>query len=504
MIEPRLKIVNVIDFSHTKEFIDSGYVAARRQIAEIRKFVRDSVTAADRAATRKAFNDRKPEYNVKNYTISGLNEGQYQYIRRLLQNAELRRRNKKDAPLPTSLERVKADYFRLLAEDRLKHTYPKLIYSPTLGGYELNIQASQENNLQAEFGGNISSKANNEVFLQLQYNYWSQMAASMLANAYIGRFYNSVKLGGRIEFPSRIPFYFEAYFVGNQFNFMNTTNTYFFDNKTPVYLERHENFADVRLAFPVKNKTRFEIGMDAGRNRDDYYQTNTFTAKDTLDITFTDFFSPLIAIEINSLKRKQFANKGTRFFTQARFVSSEEEHIPGSTALNHTGYDQVHAYLDFGISWENYYRKRGIYTTGLYAEAKLSFQRLYDNYTASLLASPSFAPLPEMMSVFQPAYRNPIFAAIGQRNIFTVRKNIDIRLEEYVMLPYREIIRENNQTASYGKPFSAFRYVTSGSLVYQSPLGPISASFNYYDHQERPFSFFLNIGYILFNRESLK
>jgi len=32
MIEPQLKVVNLIDFSHTNEFIDSGYVAAKRMI----------------------------------------------------------------------------------------------------------------------------------------------------------------------------------------------------------------------------------------------------------------------------------------------------------------------------------------------------------------------------------------------------------------------------------------------------------------------------------------
>lgn len=95
MIEPQLKVVNVIDFSHTQEFIDSGYVAAQRKIAEIRQFVLDSVSPAERIAKRKAFNDLKPEYLVKNYSITGLTSGQYTYIRRLLQNEQPRKKKKR-------------------------------------------------------------------------------------------------------------------------------------------------------------------------------------------------------------------------------------------------------------------------------------------------------------------------------------------------------------------------------------------------------------------------
>jgi NTE family protein len=220
MIEPQLKIVNLIDFSHTQELIDSGYVAAKRMIPEIRKFVIDSVSPEKRIAIRKAFNDRKPAYLVKSYTIDGITEGQHTYVRNLLRSDITRRKKNGDTTQANSLELVKSDYFRLLAENRVYHSFPQLIYSPALGGYELRISATQENNFHADIGGNVSSKSNNEFFLQLRYTYWSKIAASLLFNSYIGRYYNSVKLGGRVEFPSRLPFFIESYYIGNQFNYI--------------------------------------------------------------------------------------------------------------------------------------------------------------------------------------------------------------------------------------------------------------------------------------------
>jgi NTE family protein len=503
MIEPQLKIVNLIDFSHTLEFIDSGYVAAKRMIPEIRKFVLDSVSPEERIAARESFNNRKPPYDVKNYSIEGITEGQHIYVRNLLRS-DFSNRNKKDTVSQVqSLDLVKSDYFRLLAENRVYHSFPQLIYSPELGGYELRISATQENNFHADVGGNVSSKSNNEFFLQLGYTYWSKIAASVLFNSYIGRYYNSVKLGGRLEFPSRLPFFIELYYIGNQFNYMNTTNTYFFDYKTPVYLVHHENFFDFRLGFPISKTGKIEFGFDVGRNRDNYYQTNTFKTEDVLDKTFSDFYSPSTLIEFNNLNRKQYANKGERFFTQFKFISAMEEHVPGTTGIDTTNFEQRHNYIVTSVSYEKYFRKRGPYTGGFLMEAMMSFQDFYRNYTSTLLASPAFTPLPEMTTLFQPSYRNPIYAAVGQRNVFSFSKNIDLRIEGYVMAPYREIIQDKYYKADYGPMFSKLHYAAAATLVYQSPVGPLSMSYAYYDHEEKPFSFFLNLGYILYNRGSL-
>jgi len=504
MIEPELKVVNVIDFSHTREFIDSGYVAALRKIPEIRSFVLDSVTREQRKAQRDAFNAKKPSYQVKSFSITGITPGQYKYVRKLLRRDLPRKYRYREAFTTATLEEVKDEYFMFLAENKVSYAYPQLTYSKELQGYELTIQATREKDIEAQFGGNISSKANNEVFLKLQYNYWSKLAGSFLFNAYVGRFYNSVLLGGRLEVPGRLPFIFESYYVGNQFNFMNTSNTYFFDYETPVYLKHGENFGDFRFSFPLNNAAKMEVGLTVGKNTDQYYQTNTFTSKDTLDKTHLEFISPLLSFSSNSLNRKQYANEGSRFLGQIRFISSTEEHIPGTTSPEKNVYEEPHNYIQANLLYEKYFRRRGFYTAGIYAEAMFSFQHLFRNYTSSLLASPAFAPLPEMSTLFQPAFRNPVYFAVGERNIFQIRKNLDLRLEGFVMAPYRDIIQNHMYLPEFSPAFNSLNIAASASLIYQSPIGPLSVSYSYYSREEVPFSFFVNIGYILFNREALK
>ena len=86
----------------------------------------------------------------------------------------------------------------------------------------------------------------------------------------------------------------------------------------------------------------------------------------------------------------------------------------------------------------------------------------------------------------------------------TMVKNIDFRLEGYVMFPYREIQMNSDLKAVYGAEFKSTHFIASSALVYQSPLGPVSLSFSYYDHKETPFSLLLNLGYIIFNKRSLE
>lgn len=505
LIEPKLKQVNVIDFKNTGAFIDSGYMAAVRKIPEIRLFVLDTVTKEQRTLQRAAFNAKKPPYLIRKYNISGLTKGQYKYATSILRREPRKNKSRGIQIQGDSLQQIKPEYFKLISEDNLTHAFPTLTYDENLGGYIMGIDAKHENRMIAHFGGNISSKSTNTVFLQAEYNYWNRLSANIGFNTYIGRFYNSAKVGGRLEWPAQLPFYFDASFIFNSYNFQNTNNTYFFDYSSPIYLTQRENFLDVRIGSPIGNKGRLELFFQLGDQRFNYYQTNTFTSKDTLDKSFFEFNSPGFDIEFNTLNRKQFANSGKRVFFTTSLVTGTEIHSPGSTAVDKTFAQIDRNYLQFRFEYLNYLKARGMYTFGWSAQAVASFQKLSDNYTSSMLLSPSYTFVSEISTQFLVSYRNPIFVAAGIHNVFTLMKNLDFRVEGGIMLPYREIVRdEDQQSPAYVKEFSKVHYIGSSRLVYQTALGPISAAVNYLDVEDRPWSFNVNIGFLLYNRPAVK
>jgi len=326
---------------------------------------------------------------------------------------------------------------------------------------------------------------------------------STLLNGYFGRFYNSAVWRTRIDFPADRPYYLEAGFTGSQWNYFKTT-TYFFDDKTPSYILEHDNYFSIEGGIPFIAKGKISLGAEAGRRRTDYYQVNTFSRSDTTDKTYFDFYSPYTAIEINSLNRKQYANSGVRLYAGLRFISGREKNVPGSTGLDSTVFIGYHNWFQFKFSYENFFFSKGKLTFGFLTEVVLSNQEFFHNYTASMLMAPSFAPVYEMKTFILPRFHASNYAGYGLRGLVTIVKNVDFRLEGYVMQPFQEIESTTGHAAVYGQEFESRHFIGTSALVYQSPLGPIALSLSYYDHKENPYSLLFSLGYIIFNKRSLE
>lgn len=504
LIEPELSPTNVIDFSRTKAFIDSGYVAAKRVIPQIRLFVTDTVTVDQRIEIREAFNNRKPEPVITGFKISGINSRQRAYINSMINGNRILRLNKSQTPMRGTFEEVRDSYFRVLAEGRIDAAYPQIRYNRETKGYEFGVDAKREKLFAVDFGGSISSRSTNQIFVQLKYNYWQHIALTPYLNTYIGQFYNSFKSGTRLDIPGLLPFFSDIAYTLNQFKYYRTKTSFFFDEKTPSFQQSREAFGEVRLGFPITHRGRTIVGATFGENIHNYYQTSSFTRYDTLDKSELYFIAPYGSIDFNTLNRKLYPDQGSRFLAELRLINGGEHHTAGTTSRQIGTYYRHHNYLQAKIYFQKYLKYGKFYGLGFMAEAVANGLKPYRNYTATSLASPAFAPLPEMSVLFQPQFRNPVYAATGLQQIFSPIKNFDIRLEGYLMVPYRELIQNEDFTASFGDPFRKLHFVVSGSAVYSSPIGPVSVSVNYYEGDDKPVSFFVNIGYLLFNRSSLQ
>lgn len=500
LIEPTLKDINVIDFSNTDAFIDSGYVAAQRMIPQIRQFVLDIVTQAMHDTIRKKFNSRKPELRVNSVEVRGLQQGQSQYIVNAILGQVKGRNSNRYFAHDLPLEDVKTSYFKVLGEDRIKSAYPSLAYDTILQHYKFIIDAQYEKGIEADFGGNLSSGGSNEIFLQLKYSLWRKFAYTAKINGSFGRFYNSALVGGRIEMPGNKPKYLEAEYTFNQFNYYRT-RSFFFVDAAPSYLYENNTHFRIDMGFPVTYKGKFEAGITWGSNRSDYFQTNTATKEDEADRTKFNFYSPYLEFELNTLNRKQYSNQGYRVYTSMQFVSGLEKHTPGTTSVLSGIYTDYHNYLIFRLKFDKYFRAGKMYKPGVSFEFNANNLSGFRNYTSSTLFMPVYNPLYEMATLYQAVYRPAGFTAIGMRNIFTVSKNIDFRLEGFVMAPFWELGSNALQQVVKSKFLPSLHYTLSGSFVYNTPIGPLSASLNYYD-DNTPVSFFVNIGYIIFNRSA--
>ena len=96
-----------------------------------------------------------------------------------------------------------------------------------------------------------------------------------------------------------------------------------------------------------------------------------------------------------------------------------------------------------------------------------------------------------------------MFAAVGGKYLYNFSDNLHLRLEGYYYQPIIEY-KDNNKEVAYYKSLVHRYFMASSSLVYQTLLGPVSLSLNYYDKDDQKFFFLFNFGYTLFNRSSVE
>ena len=500
IIRPNLMQVNVVDFRYTPALIDSGYVMARRQIPRIREFVVHKMSRKEFAERRAKFNERKPPLMIGDLNITGLKSGQYEYVNNLLRKTpvnlldEVQTREK-----VRSLEKIKPEYFKLVAEDKIEDIYPQLIYDTLSGLFDLHLDIQRENQVVAGIGGAVTSSSVNELFLQLQYNYWRRYAFQGFTNAYFGRFYNSALIEGRMDIPGIRPYYLKVSYTFNKFNYFKT-KTYFFEDEDPFYLVERDNFIALTVGFPITNKGVLSLDVVSGNKKNDYFQTNLYNRQDTLDRTGFNFFSPGIKLEINSLNRKEYANSGVRLVVSAHLVKGKEKFIPGSTAPLSQNMERDQNWLQVHIAYDNFFKQLAPFSFGLSGELYYSTQNYFSNYTSSILAAKPFHPFPEALIRFMPQFRANRFVALGSKNVLAIRKNLDVRLEAHIFAPLWTIKQDFATRKALDSDIFYIYGMTSSALVYHSPVGPISVNFNYFYGDAQPFSFFLKLGYLIFNQ----
>ena len=498
MIVPELKTVRVTNFSNTKDFIDSGYVATIREIPKIRKMIDRKATKEQMDEKREIFKQKKPELIIGEIETRGLTERQDIYVHKLLGSKKSKKNKTDGSSKLMTLKEFKPEYYKLLGDDNIDYVYPNIPYDIDSGRYNLILDVKKEKRLHAELGGLVSSKAINEIFFQMQYKYWRKNALALTGNIYLGSFHNSGLLNARMDFPGRLPFFTELSYILNNWNYFNT-KTYFFEDARPIYLIQNDSYWKAAFGIPLKRAGRLSLEFSNGRKKDKYYQDNQFTRFDTTDVTSFDFSSPSLIIEVNSLNRKQYANSGMYFSLSGRFVYGEEENIPGSTTVDTNVFSQFHRWFQVRAVFDKYFNTGRKLNFGFYAAATITNQAVFNNYASTILASPAFEPIPESKTVFLPQFRAFNYVAGGLKVIVPIVKNMDFRLEGFMFQPFQEILKDDKNKVVFGEDFSARYFIGSGNLVYHAPFGPLSMSINYFEDAEEPWSFSFNIGYIIFN-----
>jgi NTE family protein len=493
VIRPRIPSVPVMDFTRNAAIVDGGYRTALEMMPEIEQLIERRIPIAERDSSRSAFNKAKPALEFDNIIINGLKPEQADYVMSSF-------KKRKDV-IP--FEQVKREYYKLAADDMIKSIYPRALYKPETGHFDLILDVKPDNDIIAQFGGNISSRSINQAYIGLGYKFFRQFSLGIYANTHIGKFYTSGQLRGRIDFPWFLPFYVEVTGTINQWNYFDAFTTFFEVNK-PSYLVMNDRSTEVSLGLPLTSKIKIVPSVGFTNISNSYYHKADAAESDRPDEQTMNVASFRLLVERNTLNRKLYATEGREFMVQARYTTGREINQPGTTALSDESFERNRGWVTVKARYDQYFFAETKLRLGVFGEASWSSQNFFSNYQTTLLMASAFEPTPESKTLFLDQYRSNRYGAVGVKGVWLIWKNLDLRLETYAYTAWERYRRNEDQTAGYYPIRVDPQLMATAGLVYHTPLGPVSISGNYYQKQEQPWSFLFHIGYILFNRRGLE
>src|SRR5690606_26049508 len=139
----------------------------------------------------------------------------------------------------------------------------------------------------------------------------------------------------------------------------------------------------------------------------------------------------------NTLNRKQYASNGSRIELSVRGVFGNETTTFGTTGNNNDDFRENHAWVETRLKYQNYFLKLGPVAFGFDLEALYSNKPFFQNYYASIISAPAYQPIPESKTIFINEFRTTEYAGLGLMSVFSIRRNIDFRLEGYAFQPFK-------------------------------------------------------------------
>jgi NTE family protein len=499
-IQPAMADFSTTNFSPVAAMIKAGYDATIADMPRIKASVARRIDTAELHKRREAFRTTEPPVMFKKIIVTGANYQQARYIEGIF-------RQKNDDPV--SLANIKEGYYRLVTNDNFETIYPRIIYHSESNSYDFEINVKSSKNFKADIGGVVSSRPISTAYLGLQYDYVNRKSFTSTLNLYSGRFYESVQGTLRSDFPTRLPFYLEGEFTYNSWNFFNN-NELSLDQANPVYVSQTDRKVMLKAGIPVANNGKLELQAGYINTADNYSPNNTYQNGDTLDVSRFNAFKASIAIEKNSLNRKQYPSKGNHYYLGLQYYNGREYYENGNVLQSTVGYhpigefNAIRQWFEAKISQENYYLTTKYLSLGYMFEGVASNKPLFRTYEESILSSPAFFPLQDSRTLILTNFRAPSYGAGGLKAVVNLAKNFEWRSEAYLFVPLHGIERDNLQDASYTNILGVRKLAGSTGLVYQTFAGPIGLSFNYYQDNQQMYGIIFHAGFLIFNKRALE
>lgn len=490
VIDTHFSDVGLFDFQKIDQIFKAGYDNALKVIPEIKRRVTRRVKPEQVAQRRKAFIDSLPPLYIGKIHLSGVTKRQARYINRLVFNRYS----------VITFDKFKQVYYRLMSDRVFKRLEPTIHYNRETNLFDVFMRPQLKRTVDLGLGHSLSSDMGNEGFLSLNYNWLTATSNTIYGNIYFGKLYSSARVSLIKTFPARKPVSLMANFLANRIDYHSGNPIPFYEDTKPAYVVQDEVFASALLSISHNSALNTVLAYSIGKKIDDYYQVEKYYSYDVPDRTEFDFTKLAIRIEKNTLNAKLYATRGRKQVVCLSSYWGVEKHFPGTTAPSLVNSSHRHNFITLYLHNESYHRLTNRLWMEFYIDGYYSTQGDFSNYYSTILALNQFSPTVHSKSLYLERYRSSKYIAVGVAPIWEFGKNMHARFEAYLFQPYRSIGVTQDGTIEMGEPFSHRWLIGNVSLVFSTPLGPVTASVAYYpSNGKKELYANLSFGYLIFN-----
>ena len=465
--------VNMLDFDRAEEIMDMGYKDAMKMMPAILKRIPRRSSEHEFDARRKAFRKKCPPLYFCDYHLEGLDRAQREYIRDFTHvDRQIKGRQR-----VMTFEQLRGKLFEVLASGDFTMDFPHVKYDRETEGYSFTANFRNKPNFKLSFGGCISSTAFNQAYIGLEYQKIGRVAQLVGTEFFLGPLHTWGSIGGRTDF-----YMWKPLFIDYSFNFgVRNLHHGYFGGLTHISsaqkVRENDYFASFGFGMPMALRGMFSLRANLGQLNYRYQATNEVV--DDFDHTRFSYFGLKAAAQRSTLDMFIYPRHGSDLNISALFVTGREKLDPMD--MNRFVAHNDRNWVGARLKWEKYidFSKKGWFSLGIKLDAVITNHPDFTHDRATLMSLPAFAPMPHASMVYMPTYRAKRFIGGGIMPTFDLTPKFFLRTGMYTMLrprrvhavPLSEIANERDR----------LHYIADMSLVYRTPIGPVTISLTKYD-----------------------
>ena len=482
--------VNMLDFDSAVAVMDAGYEDAMAVMPQILERVSERWSPRRYAERREEFRAKCPPLVFNDYKLEGLSSAPEAYIRDFVKVD----RRTPGRQRPMGFSELRDNLYAVLADGDFTMDFPHVTYDTVTERYSFRAKFHTKPNFKITIGGNVSSTAFNQAYIGVNYQTIGRVGQQLGADLYLGPIYTWGTIGGRTDFYMWKPVFLDySYnFAVRNFRHGSFGNITKIDNTRQV--KNSESFFSVAAGMPLAHRGVFLIRANGGHVNYRYDSDELFA--DDTDHSRYSFFGIKAELARNTLDKFLYPRRGSDLKLSGIFVTGRDKYEPfdAEKFLSRTSRQWVGARL----TWDKYFDMPGTgwFSLGVNVDGVITNHPEFTTGGATLMSMPAYTPVSHAQMIYMPDFRGKRFAAGGVMPTFDLMPNFFLRTGFYAM--FRE---KRSFVPGVSGPVEDKRwhYIAEASLVYHTPIGPVSLALTKYDLRNwKNMYLTFNFGYAIF------